>query len=51
ADEPSLEELQAHAREHIAGYKVPRQVTVVDAVQRTAVGKADYAWAKAVANG
>ena len=51
ADEPSLEELQAHAREHIAGYKVPRQVTVVEAVQRTAVGKADYAWAKAVANG
>ena len=51
ADEPSLQELQAHAREHIAGYKVPRQVTVVDAVQRTAVGKADYAWAKAVANG
>jgi fatty-acyl-CoA synthase len=51
ADEPSLEELQAHAREHIAGYKVPRQVTVVDAVQRTAVGKADYDWAKEVANG
>ena len=39
ADAPSLEDLQAHAREHIAGYKVPRQVTVVDAVHRTAVGK------------
>jgi acyl-CoA synthetase (AMP-forming)/AMP-acid ligase II len=51
ADEPLLEELQAHARERIAGYKVPRQLTVVDAVQRTAVGKADYTWAKEVANG
>jgi acyl-CoA synthetase (AMP-forming)/AMP-acid ligase II len=51
ADAPSLEDLQAHAREHIAGYKVPRQVTVVDAVHRTAVGKADYTWAKEIANG
>jgi acyl-CoA synthetase (AMP-forming)/AMP-acid ligase II len=49
AAEPSLEDLQAHAREHIAGYKVPRQVTVVTAVQRTAVGKADYVWAKEIA--
>ena len=51
AAEPSLEELQAHAREHIAGYKVPRQVTVVDAVHRTAVGKADYTWARGIATG
>jgi len=49
AEDPGLDALQAHAREHIAGYKVPRQVTVVDAVHRTAVGKADYAWAKEVA--
>jgi acyl-CoA synthetase (AMP-forming)/AMP-acid ligase II len=49
AEDPGLDALQAHARERIAGYKVPRQVTVVDAVQRTAVGKADYAWAKEVA--
>jgi 3-oxocholest-4-en-26-oate---CoA ligase len=51
ADAPALEELQAHARERIAGYKVPRQITFVEAVQRTAVGKADYAWAKEVAEG
>jgi fatty-acyl-CoA synthase len=51
AEDPGLEALQAHARERIAGYKVPRQVTVVDAVQRTAVGKADYTWAKEVAAG
>ena len=50
ADEPTLDELQDHARERIAGYKVPRQVTVVEAVHRTAVGKADYTWAKEVAN-
>src|SRR5690606_13999517 len=30
AEDPGLEALQAHAREHLAGYKVPRQVTVVD---------------------
>jgi acyl-CoA synthetase (AMP-forming)/AMP-acid ligase II len=51
AAEPGLDELQAHARERIAGYKVPRQVTVVEAVQRTAVGKADYTWAKEIAAG
>jgi acyl-CoA synthetase (AMP-forming)/AMP-acid ligase II len=49
AEDPGLEQFQAHARERIAGYKVPRQVTVVDAVQRTAVGKADYVWAKEIA--
>lgn len=48
ADPPTLDELQAHARKRIAGYKVPRQVTIVDDVQRTAVGKADYAWARQV---
>jgi acyl-CoA synthetase (AMP-forming)/AMP-acid ligase II len=49
AEDPGLDALQEHARQRIAGYKVPRQVTVVDAVHRTAVGKADYAWAKEVA--
>ena len=49
ADDPGLEALQEHAGRRIARYKVPRQVTVVDAVHRTAVGKADYAWAKEVA--
>ncbi len=50
ADEPSVDDLQDHARRRIAGYKVPRQITMVDAVQRTAVGKADYTWAKEVAS-
>jgi fatty-acyl-CoA synthase len=40
--------LTEHARGRIAGYKVPRRIAVVGEVQRTAVGKADYAWAKEV---
>jgi acyl-CoA synthetase (AMP-forming)/AMP-acid ligase II len=48
ADDPGTEALQDHARGRIAGYTVPRRVAVVDAVQRTAVGKADYTWARGV---
>src|SRR5215204_6592088 len=43
---PTLEDLATHCREAIAGYKVPREVKVVDAVQRTPSGKADHRWAK-----
>ncbi|MGW5522856.1 AMP-binding protein [Gordonia sp. NPDC003950] len=46
APEPSLEEIQAHCRESLAGYKVPRTVVFVDEVKRTPAGKADYRWAK-----
>jgi 3-oxocholest-4-en-26-oate---CoA ligase len=42
---PSAEELIAHARKEIAGYKVPRSVWFVNRVQRLATGKADYRWA------
>jgi acyl-CoA synthetase (AMP-forming)/AMP-acid ligase II len=44
--EVSFDVLQAHAREHLAGYKVPRAVVVVDAVVRAPNGKPDYAWAR-----
>ncbi len=44
----TLQDLQSHAREHIAGYKVPRQIRLVDAVQRTATGKPDYHWATGI---
>lgn len=37
------------ARTRLAGYKMPRQVVVVDQVQRAANGKSDYKWAKEVA--
>ncbi|MFX8758803.1 hypothetical protein ABTM54_19450, partial [Acinetobacter baumannii] len=33
------EALQRHAREHLAAYKVPRHVTVLDDFPRTAAGK------------
>jgi acyl-CoA synthetase (AMP-forming)/AMP-acid ligase II len=45
----SLEEMDAHARKHVAGYKVPRELHVVDVVQRQPSGKADYRWAKQLA--
>ena len=43
---PTLEEVAAHCRGTIAGYKVPRELKLVDAIERTASGKADYRWAK-----
>lgn len=44
-----LNSLQAHAREHIAGYKVPRELHVVDAVPRAPSGKPAYPQALAIA--
>jgi 3-oxocholest-4-en-26-oate---CoA ligase len=42
----TLEDVANHCRTAIAGYKVPRELKVVDAIQRTPSGKADYRWAK-----
>jgi len=42
---PTLEELAAHCKEHLAGYKVPKHLVLVDAVVRSPAGKADYRWA------
>ena len=39
-------ELEAHNRERIAGYKVPRKLWLVDQVQRSPSGKPDYRWAQ-----
>ncbi len=44
---PGGEELAAHARTHLAGFKVPRQWVLTDRVARTASGKPDYRWARA----
>ncbi|MDH3705732.1 MAG: acyl-CoA synthetase [Acidimicrobiia bacterium] len=44
-----LEAVQRHCRADLAGYKVPRQLKVVDEIVRNPNGKADYAWARAVA--
>ncbi|MCU1463903.1 MAG: AMP-binding protein [Acidimicrobiales bacterium] len=48
---PSIDELAEHAKLHVAGYKVPRGVVVVDNVVRSPSGKPDYRWAKATAAG
>ncbi|KAB2350975.1 acyl-CoA synthetase [Actinomadura rudentiformis] len=45
---PTLNELTGYLRGRVAGYKLPRQIHLVDEVQRTAVGKSDYKWAKGV---
>ena len=43
---PSLDDLQAWCRPHLAGYKLPRDVCFVDRVERFPSGKPDYRWAK-----
>jgi acyl-CoA synthetase (AMP-forming)/AMP-acid ligase II len=45
----TLEELDAHCRPRLAGYKIPRQLTVVGSVQRSPSGKPDYPWAQKAA--
>ena len=39
---PSGDEVIAHAKSKLSGYKVPKQLVVVDAVPRAPNGKADY---------
>jgi acyl-CoA synthetase (AMP-forming)/AMP-acid ligase II len=47
--EPGFEDLDAHVRVHVAGYKAPRQVLLVDHIVRSPSGKPDYRWGKALA--
>ncbi|ACY99509.1 acyl-CoA synthetase [Thermomonospora curvata] len=46
---PTFEELDAHCRKHLSGYKVPRVYAFVPEMKRSPAGKADYRWAKEVA--
>ena len=48
---PSLEDLDAHCRGLVAGYKVPKEVHLVVEVVRSPSGKPDYPWATRVAHG
>jgi len=48
---PTLESIQEECRTHIAGYKVPREIHLVDHIERSPSGKPDYRWAAAVARG
>lgn len=41
--------LQAHCREHLAAFKVPRRIVAVDAVRRLPSGKTDHAWVRSTA--
>ncbi|MET9340240.1 acyl-CoA synthetase [Nonomuraea sp. NPDC003804] len=40
------EELDAHCRSSLSGYKVPRTYAFVDEMMRSPAGKADYRWAR-----
>jgi 3-oxocholest-4-en-26-oate---CoA ligase len=46
---PTLDDLGGHCRTRLAGYKVPRQLAVVEAIERSPSGKPDYRWAQRVA--
>ena len=48
---PTAADLAEHARTTIAGYKVPKEVHLVDEIVRSPSGKADYRWAKSIATG
>jgi acyl-CoA synthetase (AMP-forming)/AMP-acid ligase II len=43
---PSLDDLRGHARLALASYKLPKQLVLVDHIERSPSGKADYRWAK-----
>ncbi len=42
-------EFERVCRTHLSGYKVPKVICLVDQMQRSPAGKADYTWAKKVA--
>jgi acyl-CoA synthetase (AMP-forming)/AMP-acid ligase II len=42
---PTLDELVAHCKLHLSGYKAPKHLVLVERVVRSPAGKADYRWA------
>ena len=46
---PTLDDLQEHCRTKLAGYKVPRELHLVELMQRSPSGKPDYRWAQKMA--
>jgi acyl-CoA synthetase (AMP-forming)/AMP-acid ligase II len=46
---PTLDDLAAHCRPLLAGYKVPKALHLVPQIQRQPSGKPDYPWAKRTA--
>jgi 3-oxocholest-4-en-26-oate---CoA ligase len=49
--EATPEDIVTHAAQHVARYKLPKDVLFLDAIQRSPSGKADYRWAKAQVQG
>jgi acyl-CoA synthetase (AMP-forming)/AMP-acid ligase II len=45
---PTAEELRIHCRAHVAGYKVPKLIAMVDSLPLTAVGKPDHLAAREI---
>jgi acyl-CoA synthetase (AMP-forming)/AMP-acid ligase II len=43
----TVDDIVTHAGQHVARYKLPKDVLFLDAIQRSPSGKADYRWAKA----
>ena len=43
----TAESIVGHAADHVARYKLPKDVLFLDAIQRSPAGKADYRWARA----
>lgn len=48
AEAPSLDDVQAHCRTRLAGYKIPRHLVIAPEIRRSPSGKADYRWARSV---
>jgi acyl-CoA synthetase (AMP-forming)/AMP-acid ligase II len=46
---PTLDDLAVHCKAHVAGYKAPKVLVLVDRITRSPTGKPDYRWAKTVA--
>ncbi|MDH6283059.1 acyl-CoA synthetase [Prescottella agglutinans] len=44
--EPDFESIEKHARNQLAGYKIPRTFWIADEVIRTPSGKPDFGWAR-----
>jgi acyl-CoA synthetase (AMP-forming)/AMP-acid ligase II len=45
----TLDDLAVHCRKSIAGYKVPRELHLVERMERSPSGKPDYPWARKLA--
>jgi 3-oxocholest-4-en-26-oate---CoA ligase len=45
----TLDPIQTHCRTMLAGYKIPRQLHIVETIQRSPSGKPDYPWALSTA--